>query len=264
VNANDQQLANRFEFDDEPDILDDPQSAEDEDDPSYPATELVRLSDVVRSPEKFRELRDERYTPGYQATLQRPVFAAYKNGECPEFFESVRAAYAACYFLAEDANKQDIVEQSTAEALRLYVGCEHGLIKSTCTRCESTKSSRFELQFNIEGLKKLTVRICERLKKQERKRRYLIEETTSLLEEVVSDGGRTEDNLIAAIDAERGHIDTGNEHLMQFLPKIFSKRELKVFLNPPSKDDPWYLQLVQRFRKYFFENPQKTSSVVPY
>jgi hypothetical protein len=134
------------------------------------------------------------------------------------------------------------------------------------TQCESTKAQKFELPFSIDGLKQLTVRICERLKKQSYRRKHFQSEEgeeVSLTDEAVSDGGRTEDNLIAAIDAERGHIDTGNEHLMKFLPKIFGKRELKVFLNPPSKDDPWYLQLVQRFRKYFLENPQKTSSLVP-
>jgi hypothetical protein len=61
----------------------------------------------------------------------------------------------------------------------------------------------------------------------------------------------------------RGHIDVGNATLMRSLARIFNKGELKVFLNPSSKGDPCYQQLLERFRKYFFENPIKTSSLVP-
>jgi hypothetical protein len=184
------------------------------------------------------------------------VFAAYQNGKCPEYFEAVRAAYAACVYLGEDAHKQDIVEQATAEALRLYVGCEHGLIKSTCTQCESTKSSRFELTFSVDGLKKLTTRIAERLKKQAYKRSYKrvfqqdeVEEA-SLSDEDVSDDGATESNIIAAIDAERGHFDASNDRLARLLTNIFSKSELKLFLNPPSRKNPRYLRMLQKFKEW--------------
>jgi hypothetical protein len=193
------------------------------DDPPSPTTELVRLTDTFRDDKKFCALKDVRYTPVFREMLQRPTFAAFKNGECPEFFETVRAAYASCYYLSEDAQKQDIVEQATAEALKRYVGCDHGLIKSTCTRCESTKSAAFELPFSVAGLKKLAVRICERLKKNERKRSYPRHLQTAQVEQYGSvtddarDNGMTESDTIAVIDAERGHVDAGNENLMRLL-----------------------------------------------
>ena len=230
-------------------------SNDDPDDPPLQTTELVRFTDAFRADAKFAADKNTRYTPQFRKMLHRPVSAAYEDGKCPEYFEAGRAAYAACYYLREDAHKQDITEQSAAEALRLYVSCEHDLIKSTCSRCESKKSSRFELPFDIGGLKKLTTRIAERLKKQAYKRSYKrvfqqdeVEEV-SLSDEDVSDGGATESDIIAAIDAERGHFDASNDRLARLLTNIFSKSELKLFVNPPSKNDRRYRRLLQRFKE---------------
>jgi len=138
----------------------------DPEDPPLPTTELVRLTDAFRSDRKFVADKDSRYTPKFREMLQRPVFAEYKAGKCPEYFESARAAYAACYYLREDAKKQDIVEEASAEALRLYINCAHGNIASTCTECEPTLPKKLEVPFSIDGLRKLTLRLAERLKKQ--------------------------------------------------------------------------------------------------
>lgn len=231
---------------DGPEVEEESHDPEDHSDPPLAKgeLELLRLSDVVRR-------NTVRYAPKCNETL-RQTFTAYKSGKCPEYFEAVRAAYAACYYVRKEA-KQDIVEQAAAEAFRLYVECEHGLIRATCTCCESTKSQRFELPFDIDGLKKLATRLAERLKKREYKRSYKrvfqhdeVEEA-SLTDEDVPDDGRTEDNIIAKIDAERGHVDTGNERLMRLLARVFTKSELAFFLKPPSKNGR-YQRLLKRFK----------------
>jgi hypothetical protein len=231
---------------------------------------LVRLTDIIPPKSNSKPKQDiqdkHRYSGGFRTMVQDPAWKA--AGQCPEFVESLRSAYASTYHLKEDAWRQDIVEQATAEALRLYVECPCGNIRQTCPACVikvngDPPAKTLALPYSIAGLKKFTVRICERMKKRDVHRRFTpeqmgVKEDASDPDEII-DGDvvctatrpswnaaqRAEDDLIAWIDADRGYVDPANGRLRRFLANMFTKDEVTRFV----QQGDGYADLLARFRE---------------
>lgn len=225
--------------------------------------ELVRLTDVV--PPKSRGGDGKhRYSSGYRRMIQDPAWAAAKDSL--EFVEAIRAAYASVYFLRSDHQRQDIVEQATAEALRQYTRCLCGNIQTTCSDCAPLNASgeppakSLTLPYSVAGLKALTVRICERLKKRDRRRVFTAEQMNADKPDIPDDipegdvvcGAarpkwsivhRMESDLIAWIDAERGHVDLSNGRLRRYLANMFTTDEVARFM----QKGQGYADLLTRF-----------------
>jgi hypothetical protein len=225
---------------------------------------LVRLTDVI--PPKTRGGDGEhRYCAGYRKMIQDPAWDAAT--QAPEFIEATRAAYASVYYLKSDHYRQDIVEQATAEALRLYTCCVCGNIRTTCPDCAPLNGSgdppakSKTLPYSVAGLKKLTVRICERLKKQDRHRAFTPKQHNDaddvpdeILQGDVRCGAarpnwnvvhRMESDIIAWIDADRGHVDLANGRLRRYLANLFTKEEVMRFV----QKGLGYADLLARFRE---------------
>jgi hypothetical protein len=240
---------------------------------------LVRLTDII--PSESHDKQDKhRYSGGFRRMVQDPAWKA--AGQCPEFVESIRSAYASTSHLKKPEHRQDIIEQGTAEALHLYVKCPCGNIRQTCPACVvnvngEPPAKTLALPYSVAGLKKFTVRICEKLKKRDRHRvftskqqsrvvdtstaghpdydgDYTVDDRPDVLEgDIRCSAGRpswnaaqrAEDDLIAWIDADRGYVDLANGPLRRFLANTFTKDEVTRFMQ---KGDG-YADLLAIFRQ---------------
>jgi hypothetical protein len=132
--------------------------------------------------------------------------------------------------------QQDLIEEAVGEAMQNYTACECGNIAVTCSKCNCRSRGRelaasLVLKFNADGLAALTRRICEKLKKRVSRRGLTAQQCG--VEESDNDGVRldwnasrqVEDNVIARIDAGRGHADWNNAWLREFLRTVLTPEE---------------------------------------
>jgi hypothetical protein len=191
----------------------------------------------------------------------------------PELQTAVKAAWGATVLLNRQQGLQDdIIEESVTEVLPLYTRCACGNIWVTCPACARNvngepPAKRLVLPFNLEGLRKLTLRVVDRVKRRA-ERRVLTQEQRGVPVEDMSDtdildgdirvshdrpdwklAGRAEDDMIAAIDAKRGVIDTGNARLMRFVARLFTPAELAC-LKSGKLDSDQLVRLREKWRTY--------------
>lgn len=164
-----------------------------------PKTHLIRITDIFKSPKELRNsgrfpAGDEPTDPvGYIKAIQEPahaeltkvdtssIRAAYRKAtreaksheergkikadyyealaacSAHEYSISLRAAFSAVHLLKDDHLQQEIIEEAVAAALDSYDG--KGMAEA-------------ELPLTLDGLRRLTIRIAERLKKQAEKRDF--------------------------------------------------------------------------------------------
>jgi hypothetical protein len=168
------------------------------------------------------------------------------DNQCtPELRTAVKAAYAGTYKLhgKHDGLQHEVIEESVLSALESYSRCACGNIWVTCPPCGGGESKKFILPFDLEGLRKLTLRFVDRVLRRA-KRRTLTPEQRGVVEDSgdrdVLDGDisvtagranwtaaqRVENDMVAQIDAGRGVIDWHNTRLRRFLASVFTPREL--------------------------------------
>jgi len=166
--------------------------------------------------------------------------------ECtPELKTSVKAAYAGTYKLRgrHEGLQHEVIEEAVFNALENYSRCACGNIWVTCPKCGGGESKKNILPFTLEGLRKLTLRFVDRVLRRAERRELTPEQLggndedkyADVLDGDISIGAgraswiaaqRVEDNMVAQIDAKRGHINWSNRRLVRFLASLFTSAEV--------------------------------------